>query len=69
MYDFMAEELLRIKLGYAALTPAGRLRRAQTVGRAPGAMEKDTSSIADQVKPKGPGFGLPRAGANQGGVS
>ena len=69
MYRFMRDELLKIKLAYAALTPAGRLRRAQTVGRAPGALEDSTPSIADQAKPKGPGFGNSLPGANQGGKS
>lgn len=57
------------KMAYAALTPAGRLRRAQSVGRAPGAMERSTPSVADQVKPKGSGFGQSLPGANQGGKS
>lgn len=60
---------LRRKQAYAALTPAGRLRRAQSVGRAPGAMETSTPSLSDQVKPKGSGFGQSLPGANQGGKS
>lgn len=57
----------RMKVAYAALTPAGRLRRAQSIGRAPGAMERSTPSIADQAKPKGKGFGSSLPAANQGG--
>jgi len=65
MYEAMRNELL--KIAYAALTPAGRLRRSQSVGRAPGSMESSTPSVADQVKPPGMGRALP--GANQGGKS
>jgi hypothetical protein len=59
----------REKSAYAALTPAGRLRLRQSVGRAPGSFENNTPSIADQVKPKGKGFGGPLPGVNQGGAS
>ena len=66
---FVAMRKSMMKAAYAALTPAGRLRRSQSVGRAPGAMERSTPSLADQVKPKGKGFGQSLPGANQGGKS
>lgn len=59
MYEAMRDELLRIKTAYAALTPAGRLRRAQSVGRFPGSMGASTPGIASQVKPPGMGHALP----------
>lgn len=71
-YAMSTEELSRfvpllLKEGVAGITPAGRLEQSARVG-APRASAPPGPSIADQAKPKGPGFGTGIAGAFKGSI-